>query len=598
MNSLILTRCSCKPGFAGSDCTQVTSAGFWTTLSPDFLSPNGSASHGSAVWRDTLHIIGGESYGQAELLNTYDFNGNVWEPVHTPPGSTNTPEPRFSASTVMYGDKIVMYGGVIKGKGVCDEVWAFDVSAKTWENITVKVEACNATFEMCGPLKSAGHTATLVPTWDDAKKTNSQKMYAIFGHSPIFGYLNTVQEYSFATREWKIVQTVGFPVKGGYGHSASYDTLSEKIYVYGGILSESESQQMISGRVYSYEPSTTTWTLLTGAASGRFLHTATFISPGLMMVFGGNTHNDTSHSFGAKCYSQDLLVYDVLCDSWHTQQMPADLRADLSRFGHSAEMFEKSLYIYGGFDGQMLSDIIKYTPGSCTVLIKAETCLNTRPGLKCVWDISHSRCVAVEHTNHDLLRLRHHDEFQLCPEQSRHVLTQQSLLDAQRCGELGDCQSCTSTSYGCVFCGLTGTCLKDKCRENHSDGSVFGLSHPIFKWERCPDDPAPVCAQLHGCHACLANAQCHWDYEQSKCRVMGNRTSEEALPCPTACSALTSCANCTTDECIWCQNEQRCVDKNAYTSSFPYGQCREWTTGVTKCRAAISGGKSQCGFFK
>lgn len=389
-------RCKCSPGFAGTDCTQISSMGYWTTISPDFSSPAGSASHGSAVWRDTLHIIAGESYNQGELLHQYDFNGNVWETVHAK--VTKSPANRYSASTVMYGDKIFMYGGVIGGSGggVCDELWAFDVSAKTWENITVKTaEPCNGTYEMCGPLKSAGHTATLVPGYDESTKANIQYMVVIFGHSPQFGYLNTVQEYTFGTREWRIVPTTGFPVKGGYGHSASYDFFTEKIYVYGGIVSESESNQMINSRLYSYEPRTKVWTLLTGAASGRFLHTANFISPALMLVFGGNTHNDTSHSFGAKCYSKDLMVYDVVCDSWHTQRMPDDLRADLSRFGHSAEMFEKSLYIYGGFDGQMLSDLIKYTPGNCAALQKPESCLSTRPGLKCIWDIQKSKCVAL-----------------------------------------------------------------------------------------------------------------------------------------------------------------------------------------------------------
>lgn len=45
-----------------------------------------------------------------------------------------------------------------------------------------------------------------------------------------------------------------------------------------------------------------------------------------MIVFGGNTHNDTSHSFGAKCYSNELLSYDVVCDTWHYMIIPHDLR--------------------------------------------------------------------------------------------------------------------------------------------------------------------------------------------------------------------------------------------------------------------------------
>lgn len=589
-------KCKCSPGYAGDDCTQLASLGYWQTVSSEGSPAPAIASHGSTVWRDTLNIIAGESYGKGELLYMYDFNGNVWETVHTT--GTNTPEIRYGASTVMYGDKIFMYGGVISGKGVCDELWAFDVSAKSWENITVKAaDVCNGTHTMCGPLKSAGHSATLVPGYDTAAKINYQYMVVIFGHSPKFGYLNTVQEYTFGTREWKIVQTNGFPVKGGYGHTASYDLLTNKIYVYGGIVSESESNQLISSRVYSYEPKSKTWTLLTAAPSGRFLHSANLISAGLMMVFGGNTHNDTSHSFGAKCYSKDLMVYDVICDSWHTLNMPNSLHSDLARFGHSAELFEKSLYIYGGFDGQMISDMLKYTPGKCINFLKPETCLNTRPGVKCVWDIQKSKCIAIGDISKLILirsREHHHDDYHFCPKEGRLIMTQQLLLDTERCTELTDCQSCVSTSFGCTYCA-GGICSKDKCRDN-LDNSLLSSSFPISTIDKCPEDATPLCVQLHSCHACLSNSLCYWEVDHSKCRTISNRTGEEQQPCPPACASLLTCGNCTTEECIWCQNEQRCVDKNAYTSSFPYGQCREWTTLQSKCRAAVSG-NSQCGFY-
>lgn len=350
--------CSCNAAFAGSDCSQLKAHGYWETVQPDSNPPPGSASHGAAVWRDTLYIIGGESYGNGELLSTYDFNGNVWETVHVE--GPNYPEIRYGASTVMYGDKIFMYGGVVGQRGVCSELWAFDVNAKIWENITVKTDNCTSSYGWCEPIRTAGHSATLVPAYENnGKKGQLQVMVVIFGHSPQFGYLNTVQEYNFVTREWRIVDTKGFPVKGGYGHSASYDPLTEKIYVYGGIVSESESSQALSNRLFSYDPAVKTWTLLTSAVTAKFLHSANFISPGLMMVFGGNTHNDTSHSFGAKCYSRELSVYDVVCDSWHYLAMPDNLKVDLARFGHSAVIFNKSLYVYGGFDGQMIVDMLR-----------------------------------------------------------------------------------------------------------------------------------------------------------------------------------------------------------------------------------------------
>lgn len=594
-------RCQCKSGFAGTDCMQDETTGFWTTILPSGQVPIGSASHGAAVWGDTLHIISGESYGRGELLYTYDFNGNIWETVHTA-GSNSPPESRYGASTVIYGDKIYIYGGVIGKQGVSNELWAFDVSAKTWENITVKYEQCNMSSAMCGPLKSSGHTATLVPGYDPSTNTEYQYMVVIFGHSPQFDYLNTVQEYAFSTRTWRVIETRGYPVKGGFGHSADYDPLTQKIYVYGGIISESESNQIISNNLLSYDPNTRIWSLLTAASSGRFLHTANFISDGLMMVFGGNTHNDTSHSFGAKCYSKELMMYDVLCDSWHNQEIPDDLRSDISRFGHSAVKFLDSLYIYGGFDGQMLSDLLKYTPGSCDIHQKAEYCLNARPGLKCVWDIKESKCVRIGQVSLDVIRARDQDVYLFCPKESRLIMTQQLLLDGTRCSEMHDCHSCVSTSFGCTYCN-TGTCSKEKCRELNLDGiSIPGI--PISSIDKCRQEDAIglQCSQLHDCRACHSNSPCHWDFELNKCKIgriaENNQTYEEQSPCPTPCAELNSCMNCTSEECIWCQNEERCVDKNAYTVSFPYGQCREWTTITSKCRTTLSGGKSQCEYFK
>ncbi|XP_055371628.1 attractin-like protein 1 [Condylostylus longicornis] len=585
--------CECRDGFAGNDCSQINALGVWSTISLEYsLPPPGSASHGATVWRDTLHIIGGESYGRGELLNMYDFNGRVWETVHMESNNkSKVPELRYAGSTVMFGDKIFMYGGVVPREGISGELWAFDVNAKTWENITVKTDYCNGTFAMCGPLKVAGHTATLVPGFGD--RSNYQFMVVIFGHSPQFGYLNTVQEYNFGTREWKIVETYGYAVKGGYGHSAAYDTLTEKIYIYGGIVSESEATQILSNKLYAYDPVSRVWTLLTSAPSARFLHTANFINLGLMMVFGGNTHNDTSQSYGAKCYSKDILIYDVVCDSWHINYMPNDLRADMARFGHSAVIFENSLYIYGGFDGQLLSDMLKYTPGNCSYFEKEERCLNGRPGVKCVWDSVRNSCIPVKREMKEVILRKDQYEFITCPQKSRITLTTELLLDVTRCVELSNCQSCVSSSFGCAYCG-NGTCSKDKCRESNFfvDSLVYNITN-ITKLDQCPEESGSLCPQLHCCNACIANSNCYWDIEAAKCKGIGNKTLDPETQCPTPCAIYTNCSACTDNDCIWCQNQQRCVDRNAYTASFPYGQCREWTTHSSKCRTVPSAVNSQ-----
>lgn len=599
-------RCKCKKEYAGADCRQRASHGYWETIDIDtkHYSPPGSASHGSAIYGDTMYIIGGESYDRGQLLYAYDFNGNVWEAVH---GSekNNTPKMRYGASTVIYGDKIFMYGGVIQHGSVTNELWAFDVSARNWENITVKAEACNSSTSnmMCPlPLASAGHTANIIPIYDGAK--TQYFMIVIFGHSPIYGFLNTVQQYDLGTREWRVVTTNGFPVKGGYGHSASYDELTEKIYVHGGIISESESQQLLSNKLYSYDPKTHTWTMLTSSGVARYLHTANFISNGLMMVFGGNTHNDTSHSFGAKCYSMDLLLYDVICDSWHQQSIPSDLQADLARFGHSSEVFEKKLYIYGGFHGQMLSDLLRYTPGNCSALERPEQCLSALPGVKCIWENSESKCKSTNNIDKTLLFQKNDEFIQKCVKRSRMEMTQQHIAKEQHCSDLNSCHACVSTSSSCGYCNnpnnptRRGSCVLEKCSDPSGLKQRSQISlNPIRQLEKCSKETEPLCAQLHNCHACMSNSVCFWSVEHNKCMFLGNRSTEETYPCPPPCSMSTSCTNCTQEDCIWCQNEERCVDKNAYTASFPYGQCREWTTYAGKCRAALTG-VSQCSFYK
>lgn len=61
------------------------------------------------------------------------------------------------------------------------------------------------------------------------------------------------------TREWKIVKTKGFPVKGGYGHSSAWDPLTQRIYVYGGFISSNLNLGHMSDRLYSYDPNSRTW---------------------------------------------------------------------------------------------------------------------------------------------------------------------------------------------------------------------------------------------------------------------------------------------------------------------------------------------------
>ncbi|XP_029172341.1 attractin-like protein 1 isoform X2 [Nylanderia fulva] len=580
-------QCNCFNGYKGADCSQKGDRGFWESITYKDLPPDGSASHCSIVWKDSLYVVGGESFNRAKMIYVYDYNGNVWETPHI---EGRAPLPRYAHSCVLFGDKIFMYGGALQNSTMTNEIWAFDVSAKVWENVTVYNSCHNRT--MCGPLKVAGHTATLVQSHD-----KKEKMVVIFGFSPDYGYLNTVQEYSLGTREWNIVKTIGFPVKGSYGHSSAYDPLTNLIYVYGGYVSEPLNLHVLTNRMYSYHPNNHEWRLLTAAPSARFFHTATFVSDGLMLVFGGNMHNDTQQSHGAQCYSADTLGYDVLCDTWHQYIMPRDM-GDLPRYGHSATVFEKSMYVYGGFNGEMLSDMLRYTSGKCDQLTNQNQCLNARIGAKCVWHKQDGRCLSI--TRHTLKKYQDDDTYMKCLDNAppRGMTSHEEL-----CKLFGDCSSCVQTSYNCVWCNKG--CQHEKCRD-HQPSTTTTRPPVVMDLKQC-ESSGIECALLYTCHACEANPRCQWSWvtaERCMLRQSTQTVDNSTILLPkypemcryNPCIEYTTCRNCTEGDCIWCQNEDRCVDKNAYSVSFPYGQCREWTTTDTRCRPTEIG-KDWCSFY-
>ena len=60
------------------------------------------------------------------------------------------------------------------------------------------------------------------------------------------------------------------------------------------------------------------------------------------------------------------------------------------------------------------------------------------------------------------------------------------------------------------------------------------------------------------------------------------------MECQASCSSHTTCENCTQSACMWCSSgPPHCVESNSYVASFPYGQCREWTTLTSKCPGSV-----------
>ena len=68
------------------------------------------------------------------------------------------------------------------------ELWSLDLNTLMWERVETNQGRCmisgpTGQAKLCGPVHSMGHTANVI----------AQRMIVIFGHSPKYGYLSTVQ---------------------------------------------------------------------------------------------------------------------------------------------------------------------------------------------------------------------------------------------------------------------------------------------------------------------------------------------------------------------------------------------------------------------
>jgi len=221
--------------------------------------------------------------------------------------------------------------------------------------------------------------------------------------------------------------------------------------------------------------------LLTRGPEGRFLHAAVAYK-GLYFIFGGNGHNDTTYSLGSKCFTSEVLVYDIMCETWSSVNPPDTLPTDVSRYGHTAHLFQNSFVVFGGFNGLIQNDIIQFTPASCGVFTSSQDCLESvQHGVKCQWNRVHGICEIIgAFSSKDKEKDKEREKEKEKESSVEKCFRSHSVKKAEPeiCPLLSTCTNCLQQKADCVWCG--NECQYAKCRDDKQKVRV-SLIHLLLK---------------------------------------------------------------------------------------------------------------------
>ncbi|XP_017164380.1 attractin-like protein 1 [Poecilia reticulata] len=155
----------------------------------------GRASHPALVHSGLMWVVGGYSfnYSNYHMMLNYNPDSSAWDVV---PASSG-PFYRYGHSLALYQDCIYMFDGKLETgpANITDELWLFNIPTRSW----LPQKPASA------PLYALeGHTAHVV-----ILPNGNPVMLVFFSYSPIYSYINKVQEYNIIDDRLIQVQAAG-----------------------------------------------------------------------------------------------------------------------------------------------------------------------------------------------------------------------------------------------------------------------------------------------------------------------------------------------------------------------------------------------------
>ncbi|KAI8842635.1 hypothetical protein BJ741DRAFT_704801 [Chytriomyces cf. hyalinus JEL632] len=276
-----------------------------------------------------------------------------------------------------------------------NDMLIYNFSNSSWSSVTPSPRTVS-------PAQRFGHTTFMM-----------NGLLYLYGGATTAPDGNSIWNYNIDTRLWRQQQTSGSnpPMLEGAAYVFTQDSLSAKLYVYGGFVPARNSR--LSRRLFVLDLLTLTWKQLANSPYPAFGHTGVYHKSTNSLYFAGGykidetpgskqpilqyqidanvwyigplqdlatvktygsaflvPNSDTlmlwgGYSISAEtvtdarnpCFSQQFQVYDLACQTWNYIDVPDS--QFLRRKGHSTIVRNNSIFIYGGMNGYLLNDVVE-----------------------------------------------------------------------------------------------------------------------------------------------------------------------------------------------------------------------------------------------
>jgi hypothetical protein len=301
----------------------------WLQLTPASGNKPAPRSNAAAIYDSSNHrlvIFGGKSAsGNLNDIWTFDLGNNSWSELT--PTSGPAPAPRFTANGVYNSaaQQMIIWSG--QGATFFNDVWAFDLTARTWSQFN--------------PPDPKPNTRYGVASIFDPK---AKEMVAFAGFTDA-GRFDDTWRFNIASATWKEISLATHPERRCL-HSASYDALKHRMIIYGGQTSGPR------GDIWAFDLTDNTWTDLTPPTSpaGRWFSTNIYdASNNRVIIFGGN--------LGGGSVTNEVWAFDLSQNSW--QQISASGTPPAAREGAVAIYIraEGRMVVFSGLGNAYFNDV-------------------------------------------------------------------------------------------------------------------------------------------------------------------------------------------------------------------------------------------------